>query len=70
MKAYILLALCISVNSINFGQNFQLNDSIQVHYNTGRMGGQLADKTIVLQYGLKVVLYIVKENVIVCLMIN
>ncbi len=41
MKAYILLALCISVNSINFGQNFQLNDSIQVHYNTGRMGGAI-----------------------------
>ena len=41
MKALILLLLCISIYPASNAQKIDLEDSIQVYYHTGKMGGAI-----------------------------
>lgn len=41
MKTFILILLCISTYFVGIAQNYDLRDTIQVYYNTGKVGGAI-----------------------------
>lgn len=41
MKTFVLILLCTSAYLVGIAQNYDLKDTIQVYYNTGKVGGAI-----------------------------